>query len=86
MAINFKDPLWMTAWLDAALDKEKEKHRRVRCSGTSVSGHEAAQAWGSVVAGYFLVEESVKALLHVRGKDVPAKQLADDVVRGTRSG
>ena len=34
-------------------------------------GHEMAQAWGYVVVGYFLVELSFKALLHLRGKQVP---------------
>ena len=38
-----------------------------------VPGHEVAQAWGYVVAGYFLVEESFKALLYLRGKKVPTK-------------
>ena len=72
-AINFKDPLWMTAWLDTALDMEKEKYKSCPVKPDLVPGHEVAQAWGFVVAGYFLVEESFKALLHLGGKDVPVK-------------
>ena len=30
-------------------------------------GHELAQAWGYVVAGYSLVEQGLKAVLYVRG-------------------
>ena len=71
--INFKDPLWITAWLDTAVQKEKEKYEECPVMPDRVPGHEAAQGWGYVVVGYFLVEESFKALLHVRGKRVPEK-------------
>ena len=67
--IDFKDPLWITAWLDTALEKEKEKYNKCPIVQDVVSGHEAAQGWGYVVVGYFLVEESFKALLYVRGKE-----------------
>ncbi len=39
-----------------------------------VPGHEVAQGWGYVVAGYFLVEESLKALLFVRGNQTVPKK------------
>lgn len=68
----FKDPLWSTAWLEAALEKEQEKFDKCPVMPDMVPGYVDAQAWGYVVLGYFLVEESFKALLHVRGKDVPA--------------
>ena len=72
--IDFKDPLWITAWLDTALKKEKEKYKKCPVMPDMVPGHDAAQGWGYVVAGYFLVEESFKALLFVRGnKTVPTK-------------
>ena len=71
--IDFKDPLWITAWLDTALDKEKEKYQKVPVTPDFVPGHEVAQAWGYVVAGYFLVEESFKALLYLCEKRVPTK-------------
>lgn len=70
--IDFKDPLWIVAWLDTALEKEKEKYTKCPVMPDMVPGHEVAQGWGYVVAGYFLVEESFKALLYVRGnKQVP---------------
>ena len=73
MATYFKDPLWITAWLDTALEKEKEKYEKCPVKSDLVPGHEVAQAWGYVVAGYFLVEESFKALLHLCGKKAPPK-------------
>ena len=72
--IDFKAPLWMVAWLDTALAKEKEKYKKCPVVPDHVPGHEAAQGWGYVVVGYFLAEEAFKALLHVRGKpDVPKR-------------
>ena len=70
--IDFKDPLWITAWLDTALMKEKEKYEKCPVVPDLVPGHDAAQGWGYVIAGYLLVEESLKALLFVHGnKTVP---------------
>ena len=71
--IDFKDPLWITAWLDTALKKEREKYKKCPVTRDLVPGHEMAQAWGYVVAGYFLVEESFKALLYMRNKRVPTR-------------
>ena len=71
--IDFKEPLWIIAWLDTALEKEQEKYKKCPVMPDLVPGHEVAQAWGYVVAGYFLVEESFKALLFLRGKQVPTK-------------
>ena len=69
--IDFKDPFWILAWLDTALGKEKEKYKKCPVLSDMVPGHEAAQGWGYVVIGHFLVEEAFKALLHIREKDVP---------------
>ena len=71
--IDFKDPLWITTWLEAALKKEKEKYEQCPVMPDMIPGYVDAQAWGYIVVGYFLVEESFKALLHVRGKKVPKK-------------
>ncbi len=68
--LDFKDPLLITAWLDTALKKEKEKHEKCPVLPDMVSSYVDAQGWGYVVAGYFLVEQSFKALLYVRGKKV----------------
>lgn len=71
--IDFKDPLWITAWLDTALQKEQEKYEKCPVIPDMVPGHDAAQRWGYVVTGYFLLEEAFKALLFVRGeRNVPA--------------
>ena len=70
---DFKNPLWITTWLDAALKKEKEKYEKCPVIPDMVPEYIDAQAWGYVIAGYFLVEESFKALLHVHGKEVPKR-------------
>ena len=70
-SIDFKDPLWILEWLETALKKEKEKYEKCPVIPDMVGGVEVAQGWGYVVAGYFLVEESFKALLHIRGEKVP---------------
>ncbi len=70
---RFKERTWVFAWLDTALEKEKEKYAKCPVTRDMVPGHEAAQGWGYVVAGYALVEQSFKALLHLREKDVPAR-------------
>ena len=69
----FKDPLWSTAWLEAALNKEREKYENCPVMPDMVPGYVDAQAWGYVVLGYFLVEESFKALLNIRGKKCPRR-------------
>ncbi len=72
-AINFKDPLWMTNLLDMALGMEKDKFKACPVPRDVVPDAEVAQGWGYVVAGYFLVEQAFKALLHVQGKPVALK-------------
>jgi len=56
--------------LDTALEKEKETYEKCPPRPDLASDHEIAQGWGFVVAGYFLIEEALKALLHVRKKKV----------------
>ena len=68
--IDFKDPLYITIWLNTALKKEKEKYEKCPVMPDMVQDYVAAQGWGYVVVGYFLVEQAFKALLHVRGKPV----------------
>lgn len=70
-AINFKDPLSIARWLEAAMNMEKEKYEKCPVKPDLVHNYEVAQVWGYVVNGYFLVEESFKAILLVRNKKVP---------------
>ena len=67
----FKDPLYMTAWLEVALEKEQQKYEKCPIVPDMAPGHNEAQAWGYVVTGYFLAEQSFKALLYLRGKEAP---------------
>lgn len=64
--IKFKCPAVMTHQLETALKKEKEKYLACPVKPDMVHEHEMAQGWGSVIAGYFLVEQAFKALLHIR--------------------
>lgn len=69
--ITYKKPLDVYAWLDTALKKEWQKLAATPVTPDMVPGHELAQAWGYVVAGYFLIEQGLKGILHVRGVEPP---------------
>ena len=69
--IAYKDPLNVRAWLDTALKKEWKKYATTPVTPDMVPGHELAQAWGYVVAGYFLIEQGLKGVLYVRGIEPP---------------
>ena len=69
--ITYKEPPYVSAWLNTALKKEWQKYAATPVAPDLVPGHEAAQAWGYVVAGYFLIEQGLKAVLHVRGIEPP---------------
>lgn len=79
--IDFKEPLEIVMWLDAALTQEKLKYEKSPVGRDFLPDYEMAQAWGYVVAGYSLLEQSFKALLHVRGKQVPMKHSLDILFR-----
>ena len=66
--ITHKPPLFIWAWLDTALKKEWEKFASCPVTPDLAPGHELAQGWAYVVAGYSLIEQSLKAILHVRGR------------------
>ena len=68
--IQYKNPLEILAWLGAALSKEREKYRQCPVLPDIVPGFVDATGWGYVVADYFLVEESFKALLYIGGGEV----------------
>ena len=69
--VTYKKPLYVLSWLEAALKKEWQKYSANPVTPDLMPGHEAAQAWGYVVAGYFLLEQGFKAILHLRGKKPP---------------
>ena len=64
--INFKDKKSAVHLLKTALKMEKEKYATCPVKDDLIPDHTNAQAWGYVVAGYFLLEQSLKLLLHVR--------------------
>ncbi len=69
--IRFKKLLFSITWLDTALDMEKKKYKKCPVLPDLVPDFVAAQGWGYVITGYFLVEQSLKLLLAVRQKQVP---------------
>ena len=66
--IDFKDTKYAAFWLETALEMEKAKYAECPVKNDLVPGYINAQAWGYVVAGYFLLEQSLKLLLHVRAQ------------------
>ena len=71
--ISFKDPRRILMWLNAALKHERLKYERAPVTPDLMPEYEMAQGWGYVVAAYSLLEQSLKAQLHMRGKQVPTK-------------
>lgn len=69
--IDYKEPLYVWAWLNTALKKEWQKYAAMPVMPDMVPGHEVAQAWGYVIAGYSLIEQGLKAVLYVRGVEPP---------------
>ncbi len=65
--ITYKKPLYIRVWLETALKKEWLKFAATPVMPDMAPGYEEAQAWGYVVAGYFLIEQGLKAVLHMRG-------------------
>ena len=74
--IQYKEPIYVATWLDAALKKEWEKHAATPVMADMMPDHELAQAWGYVVAGYFLIEQGLKGVLYVRGSKPPKTHAA----------
>ena len=58
-------------WLEAARKKEIEKLEKCPIYSDCMPGYVAAQGWGYVVAGYFLIEQSLKALIHAQTDEAP---------------
>ena len=69
--ITYKKPRDVEIWLDVALKKERQKYAATPVTPDMIADHEVAQAWGYVVAGYFLIEQGIKAVLYVRGSNPP---------------
>ena len=69
--ITYKEPVYVWVWMKTALKKEWQKYAATPVTPDMVPGHELAQAWGYVVAGYFLLEQGLKAVLYVRGVEPP---------------
>ena len=72
--IRFKDPDRILVWIDSALKHEKLKYEKAPVTRDLIPEYEMGQGWGFVVAAYSLLEQSMKALIHLRGnRDVPIK-------------
>ena len=72
--ISFKPPYIILMWLEAALKHEKLKYEKAPVGHDMVPEYDMAQGWGYVVAAYSLLEQSMKAVVHMRGvHHVPTK-------------
>ena len=71
--IQFIKPERMVQWLEVALEAEQEKYKQCPVLSDLMPGYSSAWGWGYVVAGYFLIEESFKALLSLRGTRAPTR-------------
>ena len=70
--VTYKDPKEASIWLDAALEKERHKYAKAPVNHQElVGGYIAADAWGFVAVGYFLLEMSFKLQLHMLQKQIP---------------
>ena len=69
--IRYRKPSDVRIWLDTALKKEREKYKNMPVKRDMIPNHELARAWGYVVAGYFLIEQGLKAVLYVRNNEPP---------------
>ncbi len=54
--------------LETALETERKKYAKTPITTDRSPGHEVAQAWGYVVAGYFLMEQGFKSIRYARGE------------------
>ncbi len=64
---NFKDANFATVHgLVTALRMEKDKYAKCPVKPDLSAEYEVYQAWGYVICGYFLLEESFKLLIHIR--------------------
>lgn len=63
--IKFKGHIVMLHWLETALKAEWRKFRACPGQPDMIPAHEVAQAWGYVVAAYFLTEQAFKAIVHL---------------------
>ena len=77
--IEFKTPIRMLMWIHVALKHEKLKYEKAPVQRDLIPECEMAQGWGFVVTGYVLLEQSFKALLYLRGKEVPVKHSLTDL-------
>ena len=69
--VTYKDPKEASIWLDAALEKERHKYANSPVNHKElVGGCIAANAWGFVALGYFLLEMSFKLQLHMLQKKI----------------
>lgn len=61
---DYKNSSKISAWLNTALVSECQKYKSNPIYSDIVVEFNYAQAWGFIVAGYFLLEQGLKALLH----------------------
>lgn len=77
--IIYKETHEILIWLDTALKMEWKKLRATPVRSDLVPDHMVAQGWGYVIAGYSLIEQGLKAVLHLRGAEPPKTHVLSDL-------
>ena len=77
--IIYKEPHEILIWLDTALKTEWQKFAASPVRPDLDPDHMAAQGWGYVIAGYSLIEQGLKAVLHMRGVEPPKTHVLSDL-------
>ena len=62
----YKKATEIRMWLGTALQKERQKYQAAPVLKDMMPQHTVAQGWGYVVLGYSLIEQGLKAVLHMR--------------------
>ncbi len=77
--IIYKETHEIINWLDTALKMEWQKYAATPVRSDVDPEHMVAQGWGYVIAGYSLIEQGLKAVLHLRGVEPPKTHVLSDL-------
>ena len=77
--IIYKETHEILIWLDTALKMEWKKLADTPVTPDLDPGYMVAKGWGYVIAGYSLIEQGLKAVLHLRGVEPPKTHVLSDL-------
>ena len=77
--IIYKELHEIIIWLDTALNLEWQKYAATPVRPDLDPDHMVAQGWGYVITGYSLIEQGLKAVLHLCGVEPPKTHVLSDL-------